>query len=144
MKKILAPLAFSLIGVFSSAHAVTLVGYDIPTSTTNNTLSPMSSATGVTATSITAGPGLSFSTNNTSSSRWQATSYNQTAQTDVAMDAANTGGDYWAFSVTAATGYNLTINGIGSFQWGASTSGPKNVALRLSSKVSLEPMETPI
>ena len=132
-KSHLGVIAGAIFLAISSAHAVTLVGYDIPTSTTNNTLSPMSSATGVTATSITAGPGLSFSTNNTSSSRWQATSYNQTAQTDVAMDAANTGGDYWAFSVTAATGYNLTINGIGSFQWGASTSGPKNVALLYSS-----------
>ena len=129
MKKILVPVAFSFFGVISSTQAVTLVGYDLPTSTTNKTQNPMPAATGVTPSAITAGSGLSFLTNNTSTSRWQASSFNQTGQDDTALGLANTGGDYWAFSVTAASGYNLTINGVGSFQWGIGSSGPKNMAL---------------
>lgn len=127
MKNKFAIFTLSLLGLYQPAHAITLIGWDIPTTTTTTTsVSAMTTATGVTAGSVTIGSGLTLSSNN---SRWSASSYNQTAETAAALTAANTGGDYWAFQFGASSGYNVTVNGIGSLQFGTSASGPKDWSL---------------
>jgi autotransporter-associated beta strand protein len=127
MKNKFAILTLSLLGLYQPAQAITLIGWDIPVSTTTTTsVSAMSTATGVTAGSVSIGSGLTLSS---SSSSWRGTAYNQTAETAAAATAANTGGDYWAFQFGANSGYTVTVNGIGSLQFGTSSSGPKDWAL---------------
>jgi len=130
MKNKFVILTLILLGLYQPAQAITLIGWDIPVSTTTITsVSAMTTATGVTAGSITIGSGLTLSS---SSSGWRGTAYNQTAQTAAALTAANTGGDYWAFEFGANSGYTVVVNGIGSLQFGTSSAGPKNWALLYS------------
>ena len=130
MKNKIAILTLSLLGLYQPAHAIVLIGWDIPVSTTTTTsVSALSTATGVTAGSVTIGSGLTLSTN---SNRWSASAYNQTGVDTAALTAANTAGDYWAFQFGASSGYNVVVNGIGSLQLGTSGSGPKNWALLYS------------
>ena len=127
MKNKIAILTLSLLGLYQPAHAIVLIGWDIPVSTTTTTsVSAMSTAIGVTAGSITIGSGL---TPSSSASGWRASAYNQTAETAAALTAANTGGDYWAFQFGASSGYSVVVNGIGSLQFGTSSAGPKDWAL---------------
>jgi autotransporter-associated beta strand protein len=130
MKKIILTLftAISLIPV-ASAQTVTLASYDIPTSTTSISSVAGTAATGVTAGSITIGSGLTLSS---SSGGWRATGYNQTGQDAAALAAANSGGDYWAFSMSAQANYTVTLNGFGSVGFVGSGSSPKNYALLYS------------
>ena len=130
MKNKIAILTLSLLGFYQPAHAIVLIGWDIPVSTTTTTsVSALSTATGVTAGSVTIGSGLTLSTN---SNRWSASAYNQTGVDTAALTAANTAGDYWAFQFGANSGYSVVVNGIGSLQLGTSGSGPKNWALLYS------------
>jgi autotransporter-associated beta strand protein len=127
MKNKFAILTLSFLGIYQPAQAITLIGWDIPVSTTTTTsVAAMTTATGVTAGSITIGSGLTLSS---SSSSWRGLGYNQTAETAAALTAANTGSDYWAFQFGASSGYTVVVNGIGSLQFGASASGPKDWAL---------------
>lgn len=130
MKNKIVILTLSLFGLYQPAQAIVLIGWDIPTTTTTITsVSALSTATGVTAGSVTIGSGLTLSSNN---SRWSASSYNQTGVDTTALTAANTGGDFWAFQFGASSGYSVVVNGIGSLQLGTSASGPKNWALLYS------------
>lgn len=125
-----AILTLSLLGLYQPAQAITLIGWDIPVSTTTTTsVAAMTTATGVTAGSITIGSGL---TPSSSSSGWRGSAYNQTAETAAALTAANNGGDYWAFQFGANSGYTVVVNGIGSLQFGSSSAGPKDWALLYS------------
>ncbi|NBS54971.1 hypothetical protein EBT23_05335, partial [bacterium] len=134
MKKILAPLAFSLIGVYSSAHALTLVGWDLPGSTANTNVAASTAATGVIGGNMSNNVGLTRDT--ASAARWQFTSYNQTGTDDAAMTNALAGNDSVAFSLAASNGYSLTVRGLGAFSFYRSGSGPKNIALLYSSNSS--------
>jgi len=137
MKKVVASLTLAFATVFSSSHAITLIGWDIPTSTTipavtgTTVISGMAVATGVTAGNFTMGTGL---TSAPSSSTWRATSYNQYNTTSgltesAALVNANNNGDYWAFQLSAASGYRVVVNGIGSGTWSISTAGPQRMSL---------------
>ena len=130
MKKIILTLftAISLTPV-ASAQTVTLASYDIPTSTTTTPSVAGTAATGVTAGSITIGSGLTLSS---SSGGWRGTAFNQAGQDATALAAANSGGDYWAFSMSAQANYQVTLNGFGSVGFVGSPSGPKNWALLYS------------
>ena len=130
MKKIILTL-FTAISLtpLASAQTVTLASYDIPTSTSTTTSVAGTAVSGVTAGNITIGSGLALSS---STSGWRATGYNQTGQDATALAAANTGGDYWAFSMSAQANYTVTLNGFGSVGFGASGTGPKNWALLYS------------
>lgn len=80
----------------------------------------------MTAGDIVKGPLLTLSS---SSSGWRATSYNQTNTDLAALTNANTGGDYWSFTVSAQTGFTVTLTNIGVLSFGISASGPKNWGL---------------
>ena len=130
MKKIILTLftAISLTPV-ASAQTVTLASYDIPVSTPTTSSVAGTAATGVTAGSITIGSGLTLSS---SASGWRGTGYNQAGQDATALAAANTGGDYWAFSMSAQANYTVTLNGFGSVGFVGSGTSPKNYALLYS------------
>jgi len=127
MKNKFAIFTISLLGLYQPAHAITLIGWDIPTSTTTtSSVSAYSTATGVTAGSITIGSGLTLSS---SSSGWRGSSYNQTGTDATALANANSGNDYWAFQFGASSGYSVVMNGIGSGQWAISSSGPTKMSM---------------
>jgi len=130
MKKIILTLftAISLTPV-ASAQTVTLASYDIPVSTGSITSVAGTAVSGVTAGSITIGSGLALAS---SASGWRATGYDQTAQDATALAAANTGGDYWAFSMSAQANYTVTLSGFGSVGFVGSGTSPKNYALLYS------------
>lgn len=130
MKKIILTLftAISLTPV-ASAQTVTLASYDIPVSTTTISSVAGTAAPGVTAGSITIGSGLTLAS---SSGGWRGTAFNQAGQDAAALAAANAGGDYWAFSMSAQANYNVTLNGFGSVGFVGSSTGPKNWALLYS------------
>ena len=130
MKKLILTLftAISLTSV-ASAQTITLASYDIPTSTTSISSVAGTAASGVTAGSITIGSGLTLSS---SAGGWRATGYNQTGQDAAALAAANTGGDYWAFSMSAQANYTVTLTGFGSVGFVGSGTSPKNYALLYS------------
>ena len=118
-------------GLFSSAHAVMLVGWDLPGSTANTNVTAASSATGVIGGNMSNNVGLTRDT--ASTARWQFSSYNQTGTDATAMTNAITGNDSVAFSLAASNGYSLTVRGLGAFSFYRSGSGPKNLALLYSS-----------
>ena len=130
MKKIILTLftAISLTSV-ASAQTVTLASYVIPVSTTTISSVTGTAASGVTAGSITIGSGLTLAS---SAGGWRATGYNQIGQDAAALAAANTGGDYWAFSMSAQANYTVTLTGFGSVGFVGSGTSPKNYALLYS------------
>ena len=130
MKKIILTL-FTAISLtpLASAQTITLASYDIPVSTTSISSVAGTAASGVTAGSITIGSGLTLSS---SSGGWRGTGYNQAGQDAAASAAANSGGDYWAFSMSAQANYSVTLNGFGSVGFVGSGTGPKNWALLYS------------
>ena len=130
MKKIIAPLAFGLFGIFSNAHAVMLVGWDLPGGTANTNVAASSAATGVIGGNMSNNVGLTRDT--ASSARWQFSSFNQTGTDEAAMTNALANNDSWALSLTASNGYSLTVRGVGPFTFYRSGSGPKNIALLYS------------
>ena len=130
MKKIILTL-FAAISLtpLASAQTVTLASYDIPVSTTTISSVAGTAAPGVTAGSITIGSGLTLSS---SVGGWRGTAFNQVGQDATALAAANSGGDYWAFSMSAQANYQVTLTGFGSVGFVGSSTGPKNWALLYS------------
>ena len=130
MKNKIAILTLSLLGLYQPAQAITLIGWDIPTSATAPTgttvLAGMSVATGVTAGNFTMGNGLGTGS---STSAWRVNGYDQTGTDIAALTAANTAGDYWAFQFGASSGYSVTVNGIGAGTWSTSNSGPAKMSM---------------
>ena len=132
MKNKIVILTLSLLGLYQPAQAITLIGWDIPLSTTtpaptgSTAIAGMSVATGVTAGNFTMGTGL---TSSATTSAWRASGYNTTTSDAAALAAANTAGDYWAFQFGASSGYSVTVNGIGSGQWSTSGSGPAKMSM---------------
>ena len=142
MKNKIAIFTLSLLGLYQPAQAITLIGWDIPISSTvpaptgTTVLAGMSVATGVTAGNFTMGTGLISSVQ---SSSWRATSYNQYNSTIIpgltepaALVNANLNGDYWAFQFGASSGYSVTVNGIGSGTWTISNAGPTRMSMLYS------------
>ena len=132
MKNKIAILAASFI-CLNVTQAAELAGWDIPTGTnpTGSTVSFMRAAAGVTASSITLGSGLATNSS-TSSSRWNLTSFGDTPSGQSAT-IANASNNFIAFNLTANTGYNLKISGVGSLQFGSSGTGPQAWSLLYSS-----------
>ena len=128
-------LTLSLLGLYQPAQAITLIGWDIPTSATvpvptaSTAIAGMSVAPGVTAGNFTMGTGLTAGSNTTG---WRVPGYNQTGTDTAALTAANTAGDYWAFQFGASSGYSVTVNGIGSGSWTTSGSGPSRMSMLYS------------
>ena len=132
MKNKIAIFTLSLLGLYQPAHAITLIGWDIPISTlTTTSVSALSTATGVTAGSFSMGSGLS-QPSSASSSAWRAASYNTTTTDAAALAAANTASDYWAFQFGASSGYSVTVNGIGSGTWSINGNGPTRMSMLYS------------
>jgi len=132
MKNKIVILTLSLLGFYQPAHAIVLIGWDIPTSATvpaptgSTAIAGMSVATGVTAGNFTMGTGL---TSSATTAAWRASGYNTTTSDAAALAAANTAGDYWAFQFGASSGYSVTVNGIGSGSWSTSTTGPAKMSM---------------
>jgi autotransporter-associated beta strand protein len=132
MKNKFAILTLSLLGLYQPAQAITLIGWDIPTSaavpapTGSTAVAGMSVATGVTAGNFTMGTGL---TSAVTSTAWRASAYNTTTTDAAALAAANTANDYWAFQFGASSGYSVVVNGIGSGTWSISASGPTKMSM---------------
>ena len=128
-------LTLSLLGLYQPAQAITLIGWDIPSTasvpapTGSTAIAGMSVATGVTAGSFTMGTGL---TTSATASAWRASGYGQTGTDTAALTAANTAGDYWAFQFGASSGYSVTVNGIGSGSWSTSNTGPSRMSMLYS------------
>ena len=149
MKSKIAIFTLSLLGLYQPAQAITLIGWDIPTSATvpvptgTTVLAGMSVATGVTAGNFTMGTGL---TSSVQSSSWRATSYNQYNTLGItepaALAAANTAGDYWAFQFGASSGYSVTVNGIGSGTWTISNAGPTRMSMIYSTSADFASYST--
>ena len=135
MKNKIAIFTLSLLGLYQPAQAITLIGWDIPTSATvpaptaSTAIAGMSVATGVTTGNFTMGTGL---TAGSTSGGWRVAGYNQTGTDTAALTAANTAGDYWAFQFGASSGYSVTVNGIGSGSWTTSASGPARMSMLYS------------
>ena len=135
MKNKIAIFTLSLLGLYQPAQAITLIGWDIPTSATvpaptaSTAIAGMSVATGVTAGNFTMGPGL---TKSATSAAWRASTYGTTGTDAVALAAANTANDYWAFQFGASAGYSVTVNGIGAGTWSISNSGPTRMSMLYS------------
>lgn len=143
--RLILPTVFCL-GLFSAndSHSQTrLAGWDIPVSTlTTTSVLPMSLATGVTASSFTMGSGLNQPTASSSSS-WRATSYSTLNAVDAAaLAAANTGNDYWAFELSASSGYSVVVTGIGSGIWSISSAGPQRMSLIYSTTSNFSSFRT--
>jgi len=132
MKNKIGILTLSLLGLYQPAQAITLIGWDIPTSATvpaptaSTAIAGMSVATGVTTGNFTMGTGL---TAGSTSGGWRVAGYNQTGTDTAALTAANTAGDYWAFQFGASSGYSVTVNGIGSGSWTTSSTGPAKMSM---------------
>jgi len=132
MKNKFVILTLSLLGLYQPAQAITLIGWDIPTSATvpaptgSTAVAGMSVATGVTAGNFTMGTGLTSSATTTA---WRASAYNTTTTDAAALAAANTANDYWAFQFGASSGYSVVVNGIGSGTWSISNSGPTRMSM---------------
>jgi autotransporter-associated beta strand protein len=147
MKKTITILSFSLFPIFSSVHAQSvLLSWDIPTTTNGATATTPTSVnsaannSAVSASTITMGPGIVGSVNN-SSSGWGSTSWGLTnSQT---LDFCNTNNDWFYFAVTAKPGKVVTINGVGAITMYASASGPGNWALLSSTNPAFATTNTP-
>ena len=135
MKNKIGILTLSLLGLYQPAQAITLIGWDIPSSasvpapTGSTAIAGMSVATGVTAGNFTMGTGL---ISNATSSAWRATGYGQTGTDTAALTAANTAGDYWACQFGASSGDSVTVNGIGSGSWSTGSTGPSRMSMLYS------------
>jgi len=131
MKKIIAGILISgtLLAPFS--HSATLATYDTPVSTTTIlSVTGIAGSAGVVVGSLEKGSGINLSN---STSGWRADGFNQAAQTQVALQAANAGGDFWGFSLGASANYKVTLNGIGVLGFVSSGTGPKYWGLISSS-----------
>ena len=130
MKKIAAIFTLSTGIALSSAHAVMLVGWDLPGATASTNVAASAAATGVIGGNMSNNVGLTRDT--ASAARWQFSSFNQTGTDEAAMTNALAGNDSWALSLSASNGYSLTVRGVGPFTFYRSGSGPKNIALLYS------------
>lgn len=93
-------LAASLIST-ASLHALTLVGWDIPVSTT--TTAPTSTvATGVNATDVSKGSGIAILS---SSTAWRFQNFNATTSVDTALSNS----DYWEFTISTLPNYSVVL-----------------------------------
>ena len=131
----------------SSSFADTLVSWDIPTSAApNSTTSPTSvnssaNDASVLPSTITMGPGIIGSINN-SSTGWGAKSWG--SSTNQSLDFCNSNNDWFYFSVSAKPGKTVTISGVGVLTMYASGSGPGNWALLSSTNSSFATTNTPV
>jgi autotransporter-associated beta strand protein len=125
----LSSLTFSIVAlsVFHVAqiHAATLIGWDIPTSTTTSAAIQGTPASGISGTAISLGTGLNFSS---SSTAWRVTGLNNTTGFSTAATGANATSDYFQWSLTTSARTTAQITGSTGFLWTASGTGPSTSA----------------
>jgi autotransporter-associated beta strand protein len=125
----LSSLTFSIVAlsVFHVAqiHAATLIGWDIPTSTTTSAAIQGTPASGISGTAISLGTGLNFSS---SSTAWRVTGLNNTTSFSTAATGANAISDYFQWSLTTSARTTAQITGSTGFLWTASGTGPSTSA----------------
>ena len=97
-----------------AAHAVTLIGWDIPVSTTTSAATSGTPASGISGTSISLGSGLVSSS---SSTAWRWASLNNTTSFDTAVTGANATNDFFQWSVTTSARTTASITGSTGFLW---------------------------
>lgn len=121
MKKIIAIQLYTLVLGLASLHSATLVSYDIPVSASGTvaqaSVTTFNALTGVTASAISVGPGLS---GDMISTGWGSASWGysgSTSQGITSYSAALANGDYFQWSVTAQNNYNLAITGFGNLSF---------------------------
>ena len=136
MKKIIAIQLYTLVLGLASLHSATLVSYDIPVSASGTvaqaSVTTFNALTGVTASAISVGPGLS---GDMISSGWGSSSWGWTAATTpvnqniTSFSSALSNGDYFQWSITAQNNYSLSLTSFGILNLYRSNTGPANVAL---------------
>jgi len=136
MKKIIAIQLSTLVLGLASLHSATLVSYDIPVSASGTvaqaSVTTFNALTGVTASAISVGPGLS---GDMISTGWGSGSWGYsgtTSQGITSYSAALANGDYFQWSVTAQNNYNLAITGFGNLAFYRSGQGASNLQLYYS------------
>jgi autotransporter-associated beta strand protein len=136
MKKIIAIQLYILVLGLASLHSATLVSYDIPVSASGTvaqaSVTTFNALTGVTASAISVGPGLS---GDMISTGWGSASWGysgSTSQGITSYSAALANGDYFQWSVTAQNNYNLAITGFGNLSFFRSGTGAPNLQLYYS------------
>jgi autotransporter-associated beta strand protein len=125
----LSSLTFSIVALsvfhVAQVHAATLIGWDIPTSTTTSAAIQGTPASGISGTAISLGTGLNFSS---SSTAWRVTGLNNTTSFSTAATGANATSDYFQWSLTTSARTTAQITGSTGFLWTASGTGPSTSA----------------
>ena len=127
MKKTIATILSSLVLAFHGSFAGSvLISWDIPTgaSATGTSTGVVTASTGLSGSAITLGSGLT-ATASTSSSGWGGENFSgwNVVQT---LNQALAAGDFFQWSVSVATGYSLSLDGIGAMSMFRSNSGAGN------------------
>lgn len=109
----------------AAVHAVTLVGWDIPVTTATSASVSGDLASGVSATSIARGSGLTASSSSTS---WRLAGLNNSTSFITETTGANALGDYFQWTLTTSARTTASITGSTGFLWTASGTLPSNSA----------------
>ena len=127
MKKTIATILSSLVLAFHGSFAGSvLISWDIPTgsSATGTSTGVVTASTGLSGSAITLGSGLT-ATASTSSSGWGGENFSGWNVVKT-LDQALAAGDFFQWSVSVATGYSLSLDGIGAMSMFRSNSGAGN------------------
>jgi len=122
INKTKAGVLVALIAICSlaHAHAQLLINWDLPTSSTNRSVVSNFNETGLSSSTIEMASGI---TPSSISNAWGGISWTS-GGTDP-FNNATTNNDYFAFSITANSGYQVTINGVSNLGIQVSASGPR-------------------
>jgi|GEM_PF-4577664 len=127
VKKTIASILSSLLIAFHGSFAGSvLISWDIPTGSTatGTSAGTVTAVTGLSGTQITLGSGLT-ATAATSSSGWGGENFSGWTAVKTLTDAL-AAGDFFEWSVSVATGYSLSLDGIGTLGMFRSASGAGN------------------
>ncbi|NBV97358.1 MAG: hypothetical protein EBT30_07435 [Verrucomicrobia bacterium] len=132
MRAFLPAVAFSLFLGNALVHAQsTLLGWDLPTNSTTNTVLSGIHAAGVTGPkSFSMASGISPNIFSTDSYAWGGSSWTPNGTNPIAN--ATTNNDYFSFEIQADTGKKVTISGISRLILQVSQSGPRKWSLLYS------------
>lgn len=122
INKTKAGVLVALIAICSlaPAHAQLLINWDLPTSSTNRSVVSNFNEKGLSSSTIEMASGI---TPSSISNAWGGISWTS-GGTDP-FNNATTNNDYFAFSITANSGYQVTINGVSNLGIQVSASGPR-------------------
>jgi autotransporter-associated beta strand protein len=124
MKTIATVLSLLVLAFHGSFAGSVLISWDIPTSSNATSAGTVTANTGLSGSAITLGSGLT-ATANTSASGWGGENFSGwTAVTT--LGGALAAGDFFQWSVSVATGYSLSLDGIGALSMFRSGSGAGN------------------